>query len=344
MKKWTLLVLLCLPLGAFAQSQKGILQLLRKGPLTSRLQQNLEHALARMRFTKSNLLSKLILTPSPTAPLQPVLQNNLALTPAQKKDWLTHYHQTLANFEQFKAQASALLYYQSIPLEAREMSVQEKRYWLDKMLPLYSQVHALYVNTQQDATLKYALDYLRYGISMVDPFLVSTLPATTKPYAAPFNLSAFCLYPQEPLPEPYVDLEGKKIVIINDDNPLLEHFEHLTDIGVLFPGATLHSEGDAMQFLLWLQKLPFEPDIIFTDIQLGTNNGFYIARRLRESGYSGGIIALTSYLETEEYARQLAQAGFDGMVSLDDRYYHKIPFFLRITQAAQVYLRRKKTK
>ncbi len=345
MKKWICLLCLCIPLEASAQPKKGFLSLLRNIERPNRLQQNLERTLVRTQFSTSrepHAISKFILSPTPAIPQRPVLQKELILSPAQEKDWLARYHQILADFDQFKKDSSPFLYYQSIPVEAREIPVQEKRFWLDKILPLYNQILALYLNTQKDASLKYALEYLRYGVWMVDPFLVPTLPTLTKPYITPFNLKDFLLYPQTSLPEPAVDLEDKHIVIINDDKSLLEHFEHLADIGVLFPGATLHTQGDAMQFLLWMQYAGVRPDVIFTDIQLGENNGYYVARRLRENGYSGGIIALTSYLETEKYARQLAQAGFDGLVSLDDRYYCKQPFFFRITQAAQVYLRRNK--
>ena len=345
MKKWLVLFCICLPLVAFAQPKKGIRQLLGSNTFTDYLQRNLERTLARTHFSikrQPHAISKFILTPAPAVPLRPILQENLVLSPLQEQDWLTRYHQTLAKFEKFKKEFFPVLYYQSIPLEARELDVQEKRNWLNEILPLYNQALSLYLNTQKDPSLKYTLDYLRYAVSMVDPFLVSGLPTVTKPYATPFEPKAFFLYPQSPLPEPSADLEGKHIAIINDDKSLLEHFEHLSNIGVLFPEATLHTQGDAMQFLLWMQYSGIQPDVVFTDIQLGENNGYYIAWQLREKGYTGGIVALTSYLESEKYARQLAQAGFDGMVSLDDRYYHKIPFFLRITQAAQVYLERNK--
>ena len=312
---------------------------------SNRLQQSLECTLARTqlsRLQQPHAISQVVLRPTPAPTASPLLQQDLILSPAQQQHWMSRYKQTLEKFEQFKKESFPFLYYQSFPLEAREISVHEKRAWLDKMIPLYNQVLSLYLNTQQDPPLQYALAYLRHGVSMTDPFLASTLPATTKPYATHFEANAFFLYPQqEPLPEPVADLNNKHIVIINDNNALLERLEHLANIGVLFPGATLHTQGDATQFLLWMQYSTVKPDIVFTDIQLGESNGYYIARRLRETGYKGGIIALTSYTQTEKYARQLAYAGFDGLVSLDDQYYAKTPFFLRITQAAQVYLHRK---
>lgn len=335
---------MCLPLTANAQHQKGLSQWLRKNKLSNPIQQNLQRSLARTQlsnFSQPHAISKFILTPPPVVPKQPVLQENLILSPLQKKDWLDNYQKTWTHFEQLKKDFSPLLFYQSVPLEARDISAQEKSLWLNKMIPLYHRALALYLNTRQDPALQYMLDYLRYGVSMIDPFLTPALPTLIKPYAAPFDFNKFCLYPKDPLPEPGVDLENKHIVIVNDDKSLLEHFEHLAKIGVLFPGAQFHTQGDAMQFLLWAYTTNTPPDIVFTDIQLGESNGYYIAHQLRSHGYKGGIIALTSYEQTENFTRQLAQAGFDGMVSLDDRYYIKTPFFLRITQAAQVYLRNK---
>ena len=319
------------------------MQLLRNSALPSKIQQNLQRSLARTHITNvrsPHAIQDLIFTPTPAVSARPAFKEDIVLSPTQRKDWLNRYGQTLADFEQLKKEINPFLYYQSIALESREVSVDEKRHWLSKMVPLYNQLLSLYLNTTQNAPLEYALAYLRYGVAMVDPFLVATLPTFTKPYATPFETNSFFLYPQEALPEPWVDLDGKHIVIVNDDASLLEHFEHLADIGVLFPSATLHTHGDATQFLLWMQHPTHMPDIIFTDIQLGESNGYYIASRLRERGYQGAIIALTSYTETETYARRLAQAGFDGLVSLDDQYYSKTPFVLRVTQAAQVYLRR----
>ncbi len=270
----------------------------------------------------------------------PVLHSQIVLNTAQRQQWLADYHKILGDFEQFKRESSPFLFYQSIPIEQHQLSREETRQWLNKMLPLHGQILAFYLTTRQDAALKYALDYMEYAISVVDPYLVPALRLNAKPKIAPFNLQEFLLYPPQgvPMQDPSVTLDEKHIVIVNDDYSLLEHFEHLSNIGVLFPGATLHLQGDGVQFLFWMQYKGIQPDVVFTDIQLGTNNGYYVAHKLREQGYKGAIIALTSYTQTEQTARQLKAAGFDGLVSLDDRYYGKIPFFQRLTQAAQLYL------
>ena len=285
---------------------------------------------------------QLISQPTPPAS-QPRTHINIVLSAPQRQDWLTNYEKILADFEQFKRNSLSFLFYQSIPLEKRKLSTEETRQWLTQLIPLHSRILKFYLTTnKQDKALNYMLDYIEYGISAVDPYLVPTLRLSTQPLIAPFNAHDFFLYPPEEttLPDPSTVLEGKTIALINDDLSLLEYFEKLANTGILFPGATIHTNGSPMQFLIWFQYTFPKPDIVFTDIQLGQANGYYIAHRLRESGYKGGIIALTSSTEKETYARQLKAAGFDGMISLDDQYYREIPFAQRVTQAAQVYLER----
>ena len=336
MKKYLCLVLLSLPLTLGAQSYKGF------KALAGRLENALTRSAVRFIPKRTYQLSQLLFRPMPK-PSIPVLDSQIVLAAPQRQQWLTDYQKIIADFEQFKEESSSFVFYQSIPLERRKLSAEETRQWLGKILPLHGQLLAFYLTTQQDPALKYALDYVEYVIWLVDPYLVSALHLKVQPKIAPFNLQEFLLYPPQdtPLQDPSITLEGKHITIINDDRYLLDYFEHLANIGVLFPGATLHLQGEAMQFLFWLKyTVPTPPDIIFADIQLGENNGYYLAHELRKAGYKGGLIALTSYTETESYARQLKAAGFDGLVSLDDQYYSKIPFPQRLTQAAQLYLER----
>lgn len=337
MRKYLCCLFLCVPLMAWAQPRKGVgVVKALTGKLENKVTRFAAQAISKRTYPISNLVR-----PTPTS-TYPISHDDIVLTASQRQQWVADYEKILFDFEQLKQESLSFLFYQSIPLERRELSTEETRQWLNKMLPLHGQLLAFYLTTRQDTALKYALDYVEYAISVVDPYLVPALRLNAQPKIAPFNVQEFFLYPdpQIPLQEPGITLEGKHIVIINDDNSLLEHFEHLYNIGVLFPGATLHTQTDALHFLLWMQYARVKPDVVFTDIQLGENNGYYVAHKLRQNGYDGGIIALTSYTETQPYARQLKAGGFDGLVSLDDRYYHKIPFFQRITQAAQLYLER----
>ena len=334
---------MCLPLVVGAQPHKGVKAI--KALSSPQVERTVLHATPWTWQHPQNTQSFLQLLSRATPPLgQPRLHKDIVLNTQQRQIWLTNYQKILTDFEQFKKDSFSFLFYQSIPLEKHQLSTEEHRQWLNKMLPLYNRTLNFYLTTNaQDNALQYVLAYMGNAISILDPYLVPVLRLNAQPLIAPFNAQDFFLYSPEntPLGDPSITLDGKKIAIINDDKALLDRFEQLSNMGILFPGTDIHTNGSPFQFLLWFQNVSPKPDIVFTDIQLGQANGYYIAHLLRESGYKGGIIALTSYAETETNARQLKAAGFDGMISLDERYW-KMPIFKRITQAAQVYLERKK--
>lgn len=259
---------------------------------------------------------------------------------------LQQYHQVLLDAEKLRQGASSFLYYQSQPSQSHPLSVQEKNYWLDKILPLRHRLLTAYHSTEQDPALSGALDYTTYFACIVDPTLTHVLPPkenakpTREQPSVPEN---FFLYPQPgaPLPDPFVDLENKLIVIVNDSSSLIDFFEKYYHYGVLFPEAKLSTHSGVSDFLLWYQAADIKPDIVFTDMQLGDSSGRHLAGELRRMGFEGGIIALTSYTETPKMARDLFLGGFDGMVSIAPQYLGKIPVFQRITQAAQVYYQQK---
>ncbi len=270
----------------------------------------------------------------------PKLHDKIVLTTAQRREWMANYQMLANDFETFKKNSSTFLFYQSMPSESRILSQEEKCQWLEQMVPLYKRLLDFYPSTQQDEFLVRALNYMETSISLIDPYLVPRLRLQAQP-ATHFNMQEFLLYPPaEQLGDPSIDLDGKNIVLINDDGALLSYFERLVHMGVLLPGANVRTYGEPLHFLLKLAHTSSMPDIIFTDMQLGTSNGYYLASQLRKMGYTGGLIALTSYAETEDNARMLKSGGFDGLVSLDDRYYQRISFVERLTRAAQLYLLR----
>lgn len=348
MRKCLGFFLLGFPVLALAQSPAGFLRAARQAEVSL----SLEAGLSRAAVTAQSVVlprmvsvPSFLLKPTPDFAAIPSFKSQAGLTAWQRKAQAQHYWHTLVHFEQLKKEIQPLLLYQSLPSESRSLTTQEKRQWLDRLFPLHEQLLQLYTQVPQDVPLQYALEYVRYGIVKVDPALSAGWCKPLSSQEVPFDPKSFFLYPGEvSLPDPSIQLDEKQIVIINDDLSLLEHFEHLSHIGVLFPGAALHTEGNVMQFFLRMQYANRVPDIIFTDIQLGESNGYVVAQELRRRGYKGGIIALTSYTETEEYALRLKASGFDGLVSLDDRYYGKIPFFQRLTQAAQVYLQNHPTQ
>ena len=277
-------------------------------------------------------------------PLAPLAEPKFVYaTPADIPAHLQQYRQVLSEAETLRKEAASFLYYQSKPSESRSLSIQEKNYWLNKILPLRRRLLAAYSATRQDPTLSQALDYTTYFACLIEPSLTHTLApkgstSVRGALAVPDN---FFLYPQGSLPLPYIDLAGKLVVMVNDNTSVLDFFEKHYQYGILFPDAKLRRYSSVSEFLLWYQSADPKPDIVFTDIQLDDSTGYHLAGELRRMGFEGGIIALTNYTETEKMARDLSRVGFDGMVSIAPQYLGKIPVSQRITQAAQVYYQQK---
>ena len=258
------------------------------------------------------------------------------------------YQQTLDAFENFKKDTTSFLYYQTIPSERHSISSEERRILMDRLVPLYTEISWLRSKINNDPALKQAHQYTELMLEIISPSLLQNLQVQMTRQAAKqlANAKKFCLYPSDgmTLPNPSIQLEGKHIVILNDNSSILESMEKFSRFGVLFPNANLHIEGEAYHFLLWMNTTPFKPDIVFTDIQLGESTGYYIAYQLRKNGYKGGIIALTSYEENESNIAHFAAQGFDGLVSLQAESLNNIHIAQRLTQAAQVYLLQQEKK
>ncbi len=258
------------------------------------------------------------------------------------------YQQTLDTFEKFKKDTESFLYYQTIPSERHSLSSEEKRILIDRLIPLYTALSELRTKINNDPALEQAHQYTELMFDAVSPSLLQNLQtqATRQAEKKQMDAKKFCLYPtdQTPLPDPSVQLDGKNIVVINDNASILDSLGKFSHAGVLFPNAALHTDGDVPHFLLWMSSISFEPDIIFTDIQLGESTGYYIAYQLRKNGYKGGIIALTSYEEDEQNIAHFAARGFDGLISLQASSLNTIHIAQRLTQAAQIYLLQKEKK
>ena len=70
----------------------------------------------------------------------------------------------------FKAEIDGLLYYQSRPSERRELSVQEKQYWLEKISALSRELNILSLSVEEtDPVFMRIKKYLRYALSVVAP-------------------------------------------------------------------------------------------------------------------------------------------------------------------------------
>ena len=256
-----------------------------------------------------------------------------------------HYQEVMDLFAQYKKNVGPALYYHTQPTEWHALSPAEKHALLQQTLPLYHQLHGLKQEIETDEALENALALTDISLQWLDPSLRLILQQRELEAREAIRTREFYLYPTEntKLPDPSIQLEGKRIVIINDNISILRFLERDIRLGILFPQAEVTTQGDANHFLNFIDYSAPMPDIIFTDIQLadgGTGSGYYLAYMLRKRGYKGGIIALTSYEEDDITAKKLASQGFDGFISLRAATLTKAPIAVRLTQAAQIYLQK----
>ena len=255
------------------------------------------------------------------------------------------YQETMDLFAQYKKDVGPVLYYHTQPTEWHTLSPAEKDALLQQTLPLYHQLRGLKQEIENDEALENALALTDIALQWLDPSLRFILQQRELEAKEAIRTREFYLYPTEntKLPDPSIQLEGKKIVIINDNISILQILERDARLGILFPQAKVVTQGDANHFLSFMNYSEPLPDIIFTDIQLadgGTGSGYYLAYMLRKRGYKGGIIALTSYEEDEITAKQLASQGFDGFISFNAAALTETPLAVRLTQAAQIFLQK----
>ena len=337
MKKGLYLLCFLLPVCTYAQVGTFFQKAKKATPRTASATRssNVQAALHRQ-------LLHYLTAPEHNPSLSLQLKREKITIPGALSPLYVHYKQTLAAFQQFKADSAPLLYYQTIPQETRALSEPESNYWASRTKDLYNQVQILNQQIEADPALQKARDYLRHALRIIRPDLLSNLEESPTFSSTPIDIADFCLYPNPdtPLENPELDLSGKNFVIINDNVSILDFFKKLFNFGVLFPHANLVEKENATQFLQWIQETPQLPDIIFTDIILGDQTGYHIVQALRQRGYTGSIIALTSYKETPANARYFATHGFDGFISL-----HSITLtspVQRLNQAAQLCFQRKR--
>lgn len=103
-------------------------------------------------------------------------------------------------------------------------------------------------------------------------------------------------------------------VLIVDDHPvariavrMLLESAHFTVVG----------ETDDGQKALSLVN-QFQPDLVVVDIDIPILNGIEVVQRLRNNGFSGGILVLTGK-DDDHYVRRCASAGADGFISKRNR-------------------------
>lgn len=101
-----------------------------------------------------------------------------------------------------------------------------------------------------------------------------------------------------------------KDVLIVDDHPvvrmavrLLMEKDNLTVCG---------ETDDGLEALTLTRK--YTPDLIIIDIDLPSLNGIELVQRLRNNGYSGGILVLSGK-DLDHYVKRCVSVGADGFIS-----------------------------
>lgn len=116
-----------------------------------------------------------------------------------------------------------------------------------------------------------------------------------------------------------LDLEGKKMLIIDDNtanNDILEHI--LTKAGI--KATVLLDETKAMQMLAEADEREDPFDLAIIDLQMPTISGLKLAKMIRESNLKSRDIPFLAYTSsTEKIAKQCKKAGFSAFLNKPSR-------------------------
>ncbi len=111
---------------------------------------------------------------------------------------------------------------------------------------------------------------------------------------------------------------GLRVAVVNDFSFFRKRVTELHRQERLFADGTLRTYASADELLDAVLTRGERYDVIFTDIIIASGGGgYYLASELRQSGYNGVIIALSSYAPEEELGRKMFDRGLDGMISLE---------------------------
>lgn len=105
-----------------------------------------------------------------------------------------------------------------------------------------------------------------------------------------------------------IKVQMESILIVDDDVSLCTLLsEELKEVGYTTDYVT--QAESAFEFL----ENNNEVDIILLDLKLPGNDGFYILKKLKESGNSSKIIVLTAYADVKS-AMDSSRLGADGFI------------------------------
>ena len=351
MKGFVILLALCVSLPCAAQknlfkefsSKGGVKQIWKKSASQPAVPQILRHARtvqgkilpgSKKPVFKHNInLEKYIL---PKVVSTPVDQLPLLIVNPTSDQWAQAawtYLSVMRAFEKFKGEMNVFLYYQSKASERHNLSSAERAVYMEKITQMHTKLAKLrnLIDAEEPA-YKAAREYLAYAAETVSPMmrgvftgqvlhrsdrtfeeneffmraprtsrteaLLAKLPPRVQVYQASRNLP-----------------KGLRLAVLNDRESLLKTMQQLNKEGVFFPGWSVSAFSNAEELLQTVTKKGEKFDVILCDIIVPGGGGYYVTAMLRENGFNGVIIALSSYGEQKKLGQAMFDKGFDGMIS-----------------------------
>jgi len=103
-------------------------------------------------------------------------------------------------------------------------------------------------------------------------------------------------------------MEGKKILIVDDDPEFTEELKELLSLSG-YEAVVVNDSTQAFNV-----ACTFKPDVIVLDIKMSEMDGFKVLEKLKESSDTTNIqvIAMTGYFTKEEHSRLMSMCGMDN--------------------------------
>ena len=294
-----------------------------------------------------------VFTAIPLPRLENMKLGIVAPTAKQKEIIFTKYADLAEKTRAFKAEIDGLLYYQSRPSERRELSVQEKQYWLEKISALSRELNILSLSVEEtDPVFMRIKKYLRYALSVVAPEMegafLDLFPTDSRtdrvlkveefylhdPTANRFELWRNFFKKENPT---QLVPKGLKIAVLNDRQSFLWAIEESYQEKLLFKGHYVKTYAHAANLLDDMRVGRETFDVILSDLHVPGGGGYHVVQTLRARGYKGVIIAASAYPELTYMAQALYKRGFDGMFAIPEIFELNPHWYDRLNQGLRNY-------
>ena len=242
------------------------------------------------------------------------------------------YLRVMESFKKFKKEMDVLLYYQSKPSERRTISNAERAVYVKKISKIQEELAKLkHLISPDDPAYKAAREYVIYAAETVNPMMRGVLrDRVHKRTDRVLNEDEFFLH--EPEGKDWAELSqapmidqlrqvasqlppNLKIAVLNDREEMLAKMQALNQAGLFVPTWKIKTYTNAENLINAVTRGQESFDLILSDIIVPGGGGFYLTGVLRDKGFKGIIIALSSYGEDSSVAKAMFDKGFDGMIS-----------------------------